>query len=1130
MDYGQASKPEQSEASWYKDAIIYEVPVRAFYDSDGNGVGDFQGLTEKLDYLQDLGVTALWLLPFYPSPLRDDGYDIADYTDVNPVYGTLRDFKTFLRQAHERGLRVITELVLNHTSDQHRWFQRSRRARPGSSWRDFYVWNDNPARYQDARVIFKDFESSNWSWDPEAHAYFWHRFYSHQPDLNYDNPRVRRAMFQVMDRWLGMGVDGLRLDAVPYLVEREATNCENLAETHALLKELRAHVDGQFAGRMLLAEANQWPEDAIAYFGADDECHTAFHFPLMPRLFMATQMEDRFPIVDIMQQTPPLPAHCQWVLFLRNHDELTLEMVTDEERDYMYRAYARDASARINLGIRRRLAPLLGNNRRKIELMNGLLFSLPGTPVLYYGDEIGMGDNIFLGDRDGVRTPMQWSPDRNAGFSRANPQRIYLPPIVDSEYHYESVNVETQRTNPESLFWWTKRLIALRQRHPIFGWGSLEFLFPENPKVLAFVRADERERILVVANLSRFAQCVELDLSAYEGLVPLELFGRTRFPTIGKQPYLLTFGSYAFYWFLLQPSTVEVSVGATGELPTLSVAGEWTDVLHDRLRPRLATILQSSIRGRRWFGGKARTIQNLQIADAFAFDHLADLPETCLLVLHVEYVAGEPENYLVPLGYLPPPAAAEMQAKFPQAAICRLQLEGEKEPGLLCDAVWHEPFGSSLLEGLLRRRRFKGRVGELSSHPTHALRRILGAAPLPAPTTIRSEQSNSSMIFGDQLIVKLARRVEPGPNSEAEIGAFLTETARFEHVPPLAGTLQYRADGGEPYTVAIAHGFVPNQGTAWQHTLAALSRYFEQVAVEQHSVDSAEADLQGHSLVEMASNTLSPAAEKHLGVFRHSAELLGQRTAELHLALAGDRRSAARQADFEPVAFTSLYQRSLYQSMRKLAVQTFGLLRWRRAELPASAQDLAAKLFARQDDVLRVLHAIVERKLHTLRLRCHGDYHLGQVLYTGNDFVIIDFEGEPARSLTERRLKRSPIQDVASMIRSFHYAAYAACFKELESMALHDGDVHLLRYAARCWHVWAGVTFLQKYLETAREASFLPADRQELATLLDVFLLEKAVYELRYELNTRPDWVEVPMSGIVELLEMMQAEPALAAT
>src|SRR6195256_1799965 len=448
---------------WYKDAVIYEVPVRAFSDSDGDGIGDFKGLTSKLDYLQDLGVTAIWLLPFYPSPLRDDGYDIADYTDIHPAYGTLRDFKTFLREARWRGLKVITELVLNHTSDQHPWFQRARRARPGTVHRDFYVWSETPDRYRDARIIFKDFETSNWAWDPVAKAYYWHRFYSHQPDLNWDNPEVKRAMFSVVDFWLDLGVDGLRLDAVPYLIEREGTSGENLPETHQILKELRAHIDDRYQNRMLLAEANQWPEDASAYFGKGDECHMAFHFPLMPRLFMSIRMEDRFPIIDILAQTPPIPDNSQWALFLRNHDELTLEMVTDEERDYMYRAYTQDRLARLNLGIRRRLAPLLGNDRRRIELMNGLLFSMPGTPVLYYGDEIGMGDNIFLGDRNGVRTPMQWSGDRNAGFSRANPQRLYLPVIIDPEYHFETVNVEAQQNNSNSLLWWMKRLLALRQ-------------------------------------------------------------------------------------------------------------------------------------------------------------------------------------------------------------------------------------------------------------------------------------------------------------------------------------------------------------------------------------------------------------------------------------------------------------------------------------------------------------------------------------------------------------------------------------------------------------------------------------------------------------------------------------------
>ncbi len=483
------STQHSADDLWYKDGIIYQTHVRAFFDSNGDGIGDFQGLTRKLDYLQDLGINILWLLPFYPSPLRDDGYDIADYTAVNPAYGTLSDFKAFLKEAHRRGIRVVTELVINHTSDQHPWFQKSRRAKPGSPWRDFYVWSDTPDKYSDARIIFKDFETSNWAWDPVAKSYYWHRFFSHQPDLNFENPAVHEALIKALDFWMDMGVDAFRLDAIPYLFEREGTTCENLPETHEYLKRIRRHMDEHHPGRMLLAEANQWPEDSLPYFGDGDECHMAFHFPVMPRMYMSLAMEDRFPIIDIMQQTPPIPENCQWAMFLRNHDELTLEMVTDEDRDYMWRTYAKDAKARINLGIRRRLAPLLDNHRGRIHLMNGLLFSFPGTPIIYYGDEIGMGDNIYLGDRNGVRTPMQWSADRNAGFSRANPQQLFLPVIIDPEYHYEQVNVEAQQSNQYSLLWWMKRLIAMRKRYRALGRGSMEFLHGENRKVLAYVRS-----------------------------------------------------------------------------------------------------------------------------------------------------------------------------------------------------------------------------------------------------------------------------------------------------------------------------------------------------------------------------------------------------------------------------------------------------------------------------------------------------------------------------------------------------------------------------------------------------------------------------------------------------------------
>jgi maltose alpha-D-glucosyltransferase/alpha-amylase len=549
---GRTPQLLRDDPTWYKDAIVYQLHVKAFFDATGDGMGDFSGLTQKLDYIAGLGVTAIWLLPFYPSPLRDDGYDIADYTRVHPDYGSLRDFRGFVREAHRRGLRVITELVVNHTSDQHPWFVESRSSRT-SPRRDWYVWSDTDQSYADARVIFTDAETSNWTWDQESQQYYWHRFFSHQPDLNYDNPQVVRAVLRVMRFWLDLGVDGLRLDAVPYLVEREGTNGENLPETHAILQRLRSEVDARYHNRMLLAEANQWPPDVLPYFGSDDapECHMAFHFPLMPRIWIALRREDRYPIVEIMSQTPEIPDQNQWALFLRNHDELTLEMVTDEERDYMYSEYASDARMRINVGIRRRLAPLVDRSRRRIELLNSLLFSMKGTPIIYYGDEIGMGDNVYLGDRNGVRTPMQWTGDRNAGFSRADVHALYAPLVADPVYGYQAVNVEAQERLPGSLLNWMKRLIRIRRAYPVFGRGTLEFLHPENRRVLAYLREHEGVIVMCVANLSRFAQYVELDLSRFRGRQPEEMIGRVHFPRIGDLPYLLTLGPHDFFWFEL---------------------------------------------------------------------------------------------------------------------------------------------------------------------------------------------------------------------------------------------------------------------------------------------------------------------------------------------------------------------------------------------------------------------------------------------------------------------------------------------------------------------------------------------------------------------------------------------------
>jgi maltose alpha-D-glucosyltransferase / alpha-amylase len=813
------------DALWYKDALIYQTHIRAFADSNGDGIGDFRGLTQKLDYLHDLGVTAIWVLPFYPSPLKDDGYDIADYMDVNPSYGTLRDVRQFVREAHKRGLRVITELVCNHTSDLHPWFQRARRAKPGSAARDFYVWSDTAEEYRDARIIFKDFEHSNWTWDAVANAYYWHRFYSHQPDLNFDNPRVHEALFKVLDFWMEMGIDGLRLDAIPYLYEREGTNCENLPETHAFLKKFRARVDERFRHRMLLAEANQWPEDAVEYFGDGDECHMAFHFPVMPRLYMSVRMEDRYPIIDIMEQTPPIPENAQWAMFLRNHDELTLEMVTDEERDYMYRSYAQDPAARINLGIRRRLAPLMGNNRRRIELMNGLLFALPGTPVIYYGDEIGMGDNIFLGDRNGVRTPMQWSGDRNAGFSTANSQRLYSPVITDPEYHYTTVNVETQLANPQSLLWWMKRLIALRKRYRAFGRGTMEFLHPENRKVLAFIRRYEDETILVVANLSRFVQAVELDMAEYLGRVPVEMFGRTEFPPIWELPYFVTLGPHSFYWFSLEPQRVTGDRISSDEnaaaLPELVVSGSWERVLDPRSRGMLLNLLPAYLYDRRWFGGKSRRIKGVLITDTVPLPY--DDATAYLVVVQVEFTEGDPHLYAVPLAFATGDRCETILTYQRHAVIARLKAEGVD--GILYDAMWEPAFCDALLATITRRRRHKGDRGSVVASTTRSLRNIIGVGDgrLEAHH-IRGEQSNTSVVYGDRLILKLFRRLESGTNPDLEIGRFLTERTKFTQIAPVAGSLEYQVGRDAPMTIGVLQGYVPNEGDAWQYTLDTLGQ------------------------------------------------------------------------------------------------------------------------------------------------------------------------------------------------------------------------------------------------------------------------------------------------------------------
>jgi maltose alpha-D-glucosyltransferase/alpha-amylase len=1076
---------------WYKDGIIYQTHVRAFFDANNDGVGDFQGLTHKLDYLQDLGINIIWLLPFYPSPLRDDGYDIANYTAVNPSYGTLSDFKAFLKEAHRRGLKVITELVINHTSDQHEWFQKSRRAKPGSPWRDFYVWSDTPKKYKDARIIFKDYETSNWTWDPVAKAYFWHRFFSHQPDLNFDNPAVHAALLKALDFWMDMGVDAFRLDAIPYLFEREGTTCENLPETHAYLKSLRAHVDAKYPGKMLLAEANQWPEDSLPYFGDGDECHMAFNFPVMPRMYMALAQEDRFPIIDIMAQTPAIPKNCQWAMFLRNHDELTLEMVTDEDRDYMWRTYASDRQARINLGIRRRLAPLMQNHRLRIHLMNGLLFSFPGTPIIYYGDEIGMGDNIYLGDRNGVRTPMQWSPDRNAGFSRANPQQLYMPVVIDPQYHYEQVNVEQQQTSPYSLLWWMKRLIAQRNRYQAFGRGTMEFLHPENRKILAFIRRYHDERILVVANLSRLVQCFELDLAEFKGMSPVELSGGTRFPEIGDRPYFLNLGPFAFYWFALEAHDARVT---PEEVPLVS-ASNFEEFFSERNRDQAGNALEAYIRSRRWFGGKARTITSLRVNDS------VDLPGDAghLLFVKIEYADGEPETYLLPLAVM---QARRAQEQVP-TIVARL-----RDGVLLYEPVNDAKFAAALLEMIARRRTVKADKGAISGTTTRAFRELRGTTD-PVPQTLKTEQSNTAILYGDRFFMKLLRRLEPGMNTELEVTRFLNEETSFTSTPRLAGALQYEADTStEPTTLAILQGYVENSGDAWSYTVDAIGRFFDSIlsdsaATERFAVTPSE------SLLTIAAKPFPDIAQQTIGLYLADAEILGKRTAQMHLALASHDDIGA----FAPEPITPHYQRSIYQHIRSQAMRTLQLLRRR-----AKGNPDAEALLACEEEIQQRIRRILDGRITGLRIRTHGDYHLGQVLHTGNDFVIIDFEGEPTRPLSERRIKRSALRDVAGMLRSFHYAPYAVLFGQSQHSVIRTEDMTAVESGAKFWYRWVSAAFLRAYLGESGNAAHLPQTPEEIQVLLDAHLLEKAFYEIAYEMNNRPDWSRIPMRGVLDLL------------
>jgi maltose alpha-D-glucosyltransferase/alpha-amylase len=1067
---------------WFKDAIIYQLHVKAFADSNNDGIGDFVGLTQKLDYLHELGVTTLWLLPFYPSPGRDDGYDISDYRRINSDFGTMQQFRRFMQEAKRRKLRVITELVINHTSDQHPWFKRARRHRPDSDARNWYVWSDTDQRYAGTRIIFSDTEKSNWAWDAQAQAHYWHRFFSHQPDLNYDNPRVILAMVQVMRRWLDMGVDGFRLDAIPYLVEREGTNNENLPETHAVIKRIRAELDAYAPGKVLLAEANQWPEDVSAYFGDGDECHMAYHFPLMPRIYMAIAQEDRFPITDILRQTPDIPSNCQWALFLRNHDELTLEMVTDVERDYLWSTYATDPRARLNLGIRRRLAPLMDNDRRKIELMNSLLLSLPGTPILYYGDEIGMGDNIYLGDRNGVRTPMQWTPDRNGGFSRCDPARLYLPMIMDPVYGYEAVNVEAQSRSLASLLSWTKRLIAVRKSSKVFSRGSLSFIRPTNRSVLVYVRQYEDEVLVCVANLSRSAQAAEIDLSPWRGRRPLEPLGRTSFPVIGENSYLVTLAPYGFFWLqLCELSETAAAVPIAPEFETLVVTSGWKSLMQGRSRTVLERdVLPAFLASRRWFSERGNKSIATRIAGSLPLP-----PSEAELGMALIEAGGRarPATYLLPLAIRWTRLERERHSPVALAAVRR----GARE-GTLLDAAADASFIGFILDQLRRPQVLEWEGRRIEFRSTGELADDVAAA-LDDIRAVDTEQSNSTALVGNRYVVKLFRRIEPGINPEIELGRYLTETVQFPNTPALLGTAELEENGSRA-AVAVVHRFLENQGDAWTVTNAYLDRF-----VEEQRLLTAEAA--GHSDEQAA--------------YLHRVEHVGQRVAELQLALAGRED----MVDFAPEPISAADIQRWTESLLERAVHTLGHLARRRSDLPDTARQLVEKVLSVRESLASLLHELLPDTLDAVKIRHHGDFHLGQMLIVKDDVFIIDFEGEPRRSIEDRRRKAPAARDVAGLIRSIDYSATGALERALKSAPDDEGKI---ARALEGWRVSAVAAFFAGYRRSLTDLRLWPQSPRAADRLLDFFLLEKAFYEIEYELAHRPDWLRVPLAGTWRIL------------
>ncbi|PLX25841.1 MAG: maltose alpha-D-glucosyltransferase [Salinivirgaceae bacterium] len=1091
---------------WYKDAIIYELHIKAFMDSNGDGIGDFAGLLSRLDYLEDLGVTVIWLLPFYPSPLKDDGYDIADYYSINPSYGNIRDFKKFINAAHQRNIRVITELVLNHTSDQHPWFQRARKSPKGSPERDYYVWTDDTNQYKGVRIIFQDYEKSNWSWDPVAEQYYWHRFFHHQPDLNYDNPKVQHEVFRIIDYWLKMGVDGFRLDAVPYLFQREGTNCENLPETHAFLKKLRKHVDDNHKGKMLLAEANMWPEDSAAYFGGGDECHMNYHFPIMPRMFMAMRMEDKYPITDMLDQTPEIPDTCQWAIFLRNHDELTLEMVTDEERDYMYKVYAQNPKAKINLGIRQRLAPLLENNRRKIELMNYLLFSLPGTPVIYYGDEIGMGDNFYLGDRDGVRTPMQWSPDRNAGFSNANPHKLYLPLILDPLYHYESVNVETQQASNSSLLWWMKRIINMRKRFKAFGRGNIEFINIDNPKVLAFTRTYEDETILVVFNFSRFAQIGELDLGKYTGYVPVEVFSKNSFPIIHEdRNYILTLSPHDYYWFQLKKKKTSID---SSDLAKSIQLNKWSDLFSKEIISNLELeVLPGFFRASKWFESKNHKITSTKIIEHIDFS--TKEKSVCNTLVEVHYESRLKELYQVCLAFAPKGSSISIVEDYPEAIISPAQIGNDE--GYIYDGFFDPEIQLRLFKNIVNRKKILTNNGTVRFLGNKKLSNYVNETEEIKPRMMVMRRTNTSIMFNNDYNLKIYRKLDTLINPDLQISEFLSKKIKFPYIPTLAGRIELESSGFNIVLGKIQEA-EDYQNDARHYMLDNLQRFYENIQMRNDNPE--EYPLKGSLTTPLSHQQIE---DKHISELLNmlaveQIRLLGERTAELHLALSSDKDDP----EFDAEEFSLHYQRSLYSSYQSPVRETYQLLAKKHDQIPESIINEVDKLLPLRHKVLDVLKKIYSKKLDIYKIRTHGNLKLRHVLFTGRDFIFINFEGRPGTRYSQRRLKKSPIADIASMLSSFHYVAYEAIMK---NQNIRREDFDSLQPWAEKWYHYMGQIFIKAYLDKVNGSMFIPENEEDFENTLNVFLLETTIQRIHNELIEPSQKLIIPVIQLLRILD-----------